>query len=113
MTGGGYSPYPRTMSIERTYIVYLLASMKGGTLYCGITSDIVRRMWEHQTGAVRGFTSKYKVHRLVWFEVHTDVLEAIAREKRIKKWPRQWKIDLIEKDNPGWNDLLPRLLSGK
>ena len=90
---------------ERESFVYLLASKKGGTLYCGVTSDLTGRVWMHREGAVPGFTSKYGVKRLVWFETHADILEAIRREKRIKKWPRAWKIDLIEAENPDWRDL--------
>ena len=89
--------------------VYLLASKKGGTLYCGVTSDLIGRVWAHREGAIAGFTSKYGVKRLVWFEVHAEMLEAVRREKRIKKWPRAWKINLIEAQNPDWRDLWPTL----
>jgi putative endonuclease len=81
---------------ERAYFVYLLASKKNGTLYCGVTSDLIGRAWRHREGELGGFTAKHGVKRLVWFEQHSDVLEAIKREKRIKKWPRQWKMNLIE-----------------
>jgi putative endonuclease len=90
--------------------VYLLASQRYGTLYCGVTSDLVRRIWEHREDAVPGFTRKHGVHRLVWFELHGSMLEAIAREKRIKAWRRAWKINLIEQGNPNWLDLFPNLL---
>ena len=90
---------------ERAYFVYLLASKKNGTLYCGVTSDLIGRVWRHREGELGGFTAKYGVTRLVWFEQHSDILEAIKREKRIKKWPRQWKINLIEAENPDWRDL--------
>jgi putative endonuclease len=86
------------------YFVYILASRRNGTLYVGVTSDLVRRVYEHRTDAVDGFTKKYGVHRLVWFESTNDVRAAIQREKTIKKWNRQWKLALIEKDNPDWND---------
>lgn len=87
------------------YYVYLLASRKHGTLYLGATNDLVRRVYQHKTKAVRGFTAKYRVDRLVWFEAHDDVTAAITREKELKKWRRDWKIALIEHDNPDWLDL--------
>ena len=87
---------------------YLLASKPHGTLYAGSTSDLVRRVWEHKIKAVPGFTAKYGVDRLVWFEPH-DTLEAVQREKRIKNWKRAWKIQLIEQDNPHWIDLFPSI----
>jgi putative endonuclease len=87
--------------------VYILASRRNGTLYVGVTSDPVRRIWEHKQDLVEGFTRKYCVHRLVYVELHADMAEAILREKRIKKWNRAWKIALIEKSNPEWNDLWP------
>ncbi|MCC5981952.1 MAG: GIY-YIG nuclease family protein [Oceanicaulis sp.] len=98
------------MSAERTYFVYLLASQKNGTLYCGVTSDLVRRTYDHRESNVPGFASKYGVKLLVWYEVYSDINEAIYREKRIKKWPRQWKINLIEAENPDWNDLWKSIL---
>ncbi len=91
--------------IERRYFVYLLASRKNGTLYCGVTRDLTARTWTHREGDIPGFTSRYGVKRLVWYEAHTDIHEAIKREKRIKKWPRAWKINLIEAQNPDWRDL--------
>ncbi len=87
------------------YYVYLLASRKDGALYVGVTNDLVRRAYEHRTKAVPGFTSKYNIARLVWFEIHDDPISAITREKDIKKWRRAWKVALIERDNPGWDDL--------
>jgi putative endonuclease len=87
------------------YHVYLLASGKHGTLYLGVTSDLVRRIYEHGTKAVPGFTSRYRVNRLVWFECYDDPVSAITREKQIKRWRRDWKIALIEQDNPDWLDL--------
>jgi len=89
------------------YYVYLLASKKYGTLYLGVTNDIVRRVYEHRTKAVQCFTKRYGVDKLVWFEIHGDALTAIAREKELKKWRRDWKIRLIEEQNPGWEDLYP------
>ncbi|MEO0883913.1 MAG: GIY-YIG nuclease family protein [Pseudomonadota bacterium] len=94
-----------------SYYVYILASQRNGTLYTGITNDLVRRAWEHRNGCIRGFTSKYTVRRLVWFEVFRDVNEAIAKEKRVKRWRRRWKLDLIETDNPDWKDLYYKIAS--
>jgi putative endonuclease len=90
---------------EKQYCVYILASNKYGTLYTGITSNLVQRMYQHQEDLVDGFTKKYDVHQLVYYEVHLDVYEAITREKRIKKWNRQWKVNLIEENNPQWLNL--------
>jgi putative endonuclease len=87
------------------YYVYLTASKKHGTLYLGVTNDLIRRIHEHKSKAVPGFTSRYGVARLVWFEVYDDPTNAITREKDIKKWRREWKIRLIEEDNPEWLDL--------
>jgi putative endonuclease len=89
------------------YYVYLLASKKHGTLYLGVTNDIVRRGHEHRTNAIDSFTSRNGVNKLVWFEIYGDALTAIAREKVLKKWRRDWKIRLIEEENPGWVDLYP------
>jgi len=89
------------------YYVYLLASKKHGTLYLGVTNDIVRRGYEHRTKAVHGFTKRYGVNKLVWFEIYDDAITAITREKELKKWRRDWKIRLIEEENPGWVDLYP------
>ena len=85
--------------------VYLLASRRSGTLYLGVTRDLVRRVYEHKAKSVPSFTSRYNVDRLVWFEVYDDPTSAIAREKDIKKWRRAWKISLFEKTNPEWRDL--------
>jgi putative endonuclease len=93
------------------YYVYLLASKKHGTLYLGVTNDIVRRGYEHRTKAVGGFTKRYGVDKLVWFEVYDDAITAITREKELKKWRRDWKIRLIEEQNPGWVDLYPGISS--
>jgi putative endonuclease len=89
--------------------VYLLSSKPNGTLYVGSTSDLVRRVWEHKNKAIRGFTAKYGVDRLVWYEMHESLAAAAQRESRIKEWKRLWKIQLIEKDNPQWIDLYPTL----
>jgi putative endonuclease len=87
------------------YCVYLLASRRYGTLYLGVTNDLVRRVYEHKIKAVSGFSARYGVDQLVWYEVYEDPLTAIGREKEIKKWRWDWKIALIEADNPDWNDL--------
>jgi putative endonuclease len=87
------------------YYVYLLASKKHGTLYLGVANNLVRRVYEHRTKAVPGFTARYGVEKLVWFEVHDTAEAAITREKELKKWRRDWKIRLIEENNPAWDDL--------
>jgi putative endonuclease len=87
------------------YYVYILASRKDGATYIGVTNDIVRRIYEHRTKAVPGFTSKYNITRLVWFETYDDPISAISREKGLKKWKRVWKTQLIEATNPQWDDL--------
>jgi putative endonuclease len=91
------------------YYVYLLASDRNGTLYVGVTSDLVRRVYEHKNKILRGFTSQYGVDRLVWFETYDDPTNAIAREKDIKKWRRAWKLRLIEQSNPQWVDLYDQI----
>lgn len=85
----------------------MLASARNGTLYVGVTSNLIQRVWQHKNGLVEGFTKRYKTHLLVWFEQHEEMLGAIAREKAIKKWERQWKLELIETTNPYWLDLYP------
>ncbi len=95
---------------EYAYYVYLLVSQRNGTLYVSVTNDLIRRVTEHREHIVPGFTKRYDVTRLVWFEVHGFIHEAIAREKQIKAWKRQWKIDLFKELNPNWDDLYPSLL---
>jgi putative endonuclease len=90
---------------ERNPCVYMLASQRNGTLYLGVTSDLLRRLWQHRNGEVDGFTRDHSVHRLVWFEQHDTMLSAITREKQLKKWKRDWKLRLIEEGNPYWHDL--------
>ncbi len=85
--------------------VYILASKRNGTLYIGVTSNIVKRVWEHKNNLIDGFTKKYNIHNLVYFELHGDMLSAISSEKQMKKWNRNWKIQLIEENNPNWKDL--------
>ena len=94
---------------KHVYYVYLLASKPYGTLYLGVTADLVRRVWEHKSKAVPGFSARYGVDKLVWFEAHDAVEAAIRREKRLKEWKRAWKISLIERDNPHGIDLFPGL----
>lgn len=94
----------------REYYVYIMASKRNGTLYTGVTSNLIQRVWQHKTGETKGFTSKYKVHQLVYYEVHGDVMDAIKREKNIKAWQRNWKLQLIEKENPSWYDLYKTLV---
>jgi putative endonuclease len=91
--------------LDRASYVYMLASECYGTLYVGVTSDLVKRVWQHREGLADGFTKKYKVKRLVWFETHGDIIEAITREKQLKKWARAWKVALIQEANPDWRDL--------
>ncbi|WGD53280.1 GIY-YIG nuclease family protein [Bradyrhizobium sp. CB1650] len=94
---------------ERVYYVYILASKIGGTLYIGVTNDLIRRVAEHKSKLIGSFTEKYDVARLVYFEQFDDPENAIKREKRLKKWNRAWKIRLIEQHNPNWDDLYPAL----
>jgi len=96
---------------SRVGYVYILASQRNGTLYIGVTSDLIRRVREHKDGRIEGFTSKYGVGRLVYVEVHDRVTDAIRREKQLKKWRRAWKLDLIETANPRWDDLYESMLS--
>jgi putative endonuclease len=91
--------------MERQPAVYIMASKPNGTLYVGVTSDLVKRVWEHKNDSMDGFTKRYSVHHLVYYELHDDMLSAISREKQLKKWNRAWKLELIETQNPDWNDL--------
>jgi putative endonuclease len=90
--------------------VYIMASKRNGTLYIGVTSDLVKRVWEHKNDVIDGFTKIYGVHRLVWYEVHENMESAIIREKRLKEWKRRWKLELIEKDNSNWDDLYGEII---
>ena len=94
----------------KEYYVYIVANRKLGTIYTGVTNNLIRRIYEHKQGLADGFTKKYQVHHLVYFEVHIDINEAILREKVIKKWRREWKFNLIEKNNPHWVDLYPEII---
>ena len=91
--------------MDRTFYVYILASRRNGTLYIGVTSQLAQRVWQHKEGLVDGFTKRYGLKTLVWYEQHETAESAIAREKQIKKWERAWKVELIEAANPYWNDL--------
>ncbi len=90
--------------------VYILASQRNGTLYIGVTSNLVKRIWEHKNNVVEGFTQRYGVHELVYFEQHSTMEKAITREKQLKKWNRAWKLRLIEERNPDWCDLWPEII---
>jgi putative endonuclease len=91
--------------LTQSYYVYMLASRRRGTLYVGVTNDLVKRVWQHKQGLVEGFTKRYGIRTLVWYEQTESIESAIAREKQIKKWNRGWKIELIESGNPQWKDL--------
>jgi len=90
--------------------VYILASKRNGTLYVGVTSDLVKRVWEHKNNMVEGFTKQYNVHELVWYELHESMESAIVRERRLKDWKRAWKLKLIESKNPEWLDLFDTIV---
>jgi len=96
--------------VSRQPVVYILASKRNGTLYVGVTSDLIKRIWEHKNNLVEGFTKRYNVHNLVWYEAHENMESAIAREKTLKEWKRIWKLELIESSNPDWNDLYDTIL---
>ncbi|MBD3224041.1 MAG: GIY-YIG nuclease family protein [Caldithrix sp.] len=96
--------------MHKYFLVYILASRKNGTLYIGMTDDLVRRVYEHKNNLIEGFTKRYNVHNLVYYETYFDSYNAIVREKRLKKWKRAWKIALIETDNPEWDDLYNELV---
>ena len=91
--------------MTKQYFVYILASKRNGTLYTGVTSDLLKRIWQHKNKMISGFTEKYNVTDLVYYEIHEDPVNAIIREKQIKRWNRSWKIRLIETNNPEWHDL--------
>ena len=97
--------------MEKESYVYILASKRNGTLYIGITSDLIKRVWEHKNKIISGFTAKQGVDKLVYYEQHNDIMEAIRKEKALKKWLRKWKLALIEKTNPNWIDLYDSLCS--
>jgi len=96
--------------VEKRGYVYIMASGRNGTLYIGMTGDLVKRVWEHREGVADGFTKRYGCKLLVWFECHDRIDEAIRREKQMKEWRRAWKLREIEATNPDWNDLFPSLI---
>jgi len=96
--------------MDRQPCVYILTNNRNGTLYIGVTSNLHKRIWEHKEKIVDGFSKKYNTNKLVWYELHTSMLSAISREKTIKKWNRNWKIQLIEETNPDWRDLYKEIL---
>ena len=96
--------------MDKQPAVYILAGKRNGTLYIGVTSDLVKRIWEHKNNTVEGFTKRYGVHQLVWYEIHESMESAIEREKRLKEWKRKWKLALIEEINPDWKDLYNSIL---
>ncbi len=98
--------------MRKSYCVYILASRKNGTLYIGISSNLIKRVWEHKHKLVEGFTKKYNVDKLVYFEQFSDPENAIRREKLLKSWKRKWKLELIEKDNPDWRDIYEEIIPG-
>jgi putative endonuclease len=95
--------------MNKQFYVYILASKRNCTLYTGVTSNLVQRMWQHKNNMIEGFTQKYKIKNLVYYEAHENAESAITREKQIKKWRRNWKIRLIEESNPDWNDLFDKI----
>ncbi|RDI46934.1 GIY-YIG nuclease family protein [Aquicella lusitana] len=95
----------------KQYFVYILASQRHGTLYTGSTSDLKKRIWQHKNNIIPGFTAKYRVHRLVYYEEHSSLVEMVRRERRIKNWCRKWKLNLIEEFNPTWKDLYEEVCS--
>jgi len=96
--------------MERQPSVYILSSKRNGTLYTGVTSNLIKRIWQHKNNAIEGFTKKYSIHFLVWYELHETMESAIQKEKNIKDWKRTWKLRLIEEKNPLWDDLYNELL---
>jgi putative endonuclease len=98
--------------MKKSYYIYIIASKRNGTLYIGVTNDLIRRITEHKNGEAEGFSKKYKVHQLVYFEDTSDVDVAITREKQLKKWKRAWKLRLIEETNPEWRDLFQDIMGG-
>lgn len=96
--------------MERNPCVYILASKRNGTLYVGVTSNLAKRIWQHKNDLAEGFTKRYGVHFLVWYEVHESMENAIAREKAIKEWQRHWKLELVEAMNPDWRDLYEEII---
>ena len=97
------------MTQKQAYI-YIMTNKRNGTIYIGVTSDLPNRVWQHKNDSIKGFTKKYSLHTLVYFEQHDDIKSAIEREKQLKKWKRKWKLELIEKQNSNWNDLYENII---
>ncbi len=97
--------------MEKQFYVYILTNARNGTLYTGVTNDLLRRVWEHKNGVIEGFTKQHELEKLVWYEIHATAYDAITREKRIKAWKRDWKKRIIEEMNPYWNDLYDSIQS--
>jgi len=95
--------------MKEHFYVYMLASEERGTIYIGVTSDLIKRIWEHKNKTLEGFTKRYEVDQLVYYEIHDSAESALTREKQMKEWKRQWKINLIEEENPHWHDLYDRI----
>ena len=106
---GTFGAWQRPTLMEKLSYVYILASAPYGTLYIGVTTDLIRRVWQHRQELAPGFTQEHAVKNLVWYEQHTSIHNAIAREKHLKKWRREWKIELIHLSNPLWHDLYPTI----
>ena len=96
--------------VNKQPAVYILASKRNGTLYVGVTSALAKRVWQHKNNLVEGFSKRFNVHQLVWYELHDTIENAVIREKRLKEWKRQWKLELIEKMNPNWQDLYEKII---
>jgi putative endonuclease len=103
-------PESREKIVNKQPAVYILASKRNGTLYLGVTSDLAKRIWEHKNNVLEGFSKRYGVHLLVWYELHETMESAIQREKQMKEWKRKWKLELIESVNPSWQDMYPTTL---
>ena len=102
---------PESALVVKQPAIYILTNRPNGVLYVGVTSDLIKRVWQHRNDAVEGFSQRYQLHLLVHFERHQSMIEAIEREKELKKWRREWKVALVEKANPEWRDLWPDLIS--
>ena len=103
-------PESRETMVNKQPVVYILSSKRNGTLYIGVSSDLVKRVWEHKNDIIEGFTKRYAVHQLVWYEVHESMESAIEREKQLKEWKRKWKLELIESIHPCWEDLYQTII---
>ena len=95
---------------KKQFFIYIMTNKRKGTLYIGVTSDLPARVWQHKSNLIEGFTEKYKLHKLVYYEQHENIYSAIKREKQMKKWQRQWKLEIVEKLNPHWKDLYEEII---